>query len=238
MADIYCNDLTLTGPKEELERFCELFKNFDNQFTYQAIIPAPDGLDIPESSAKPYAIALYLYQTAAGNINNLDIELIRKWDPENSFGLLSQDGNWAENAMYKVLEGYNKYREQINEYKVSGVLCDKCPKANNFLHTREELYRFGEQLIRNRAETGRETWYDWNCANWGVKWDAGDCNQVEICGDYISLLFTSVGDAPKKVLQAITERFPLLKLTDEIDCAGICQWTITGENGQLFVSDF
>lgn len=233
----YCfNHLTLTGPKEELERFREMFEEYDYEFTYQAIIPAPDGLDIPESSEKPYAIALYLYQTAAGNINNLDPELIRKWDPQDPLGLFALEGGWAEDAIDKISAEYQNRYEHIKRYKISGVPCDKCPSSSSMIKTREQLYKFGEQLIRNKAETGSDTWYSWNCDHWGVKWDAGDHNEVEILGKYITLEFTSPWGPPDKVLQAIAERFPMLTLSDEVDCEGAGRWTIEGENGKITVA--
>lgn len=238
MANYCSNKMTLTGPQEELERFRELFKDFDYQFTYQAIIPQPAGLDIPSGSANKTAIALYLYQTAANDdIRNLDIELIRKWDKDNSYGLLDQNGDWAKDAMEKVVAEYGKHRKKIAQYDISGIPCATPPKADDWPSSREQLYKYGEQLIRNVAETGYETWYEWNCANWGVKWDAGDSNEVEICGECIFLPFSSPWGPPDKVFKAITEQFPELTLTVEIDCEGTGCWTITGKAGELSASE-
>lgn len=237
MPNICNNRMTLTGPMEELERFRELFKGFDYQFTYQAIIPQPVGLDVPESSDKPYAVALYLHEMASNGSKTLDTELMRKWDKVSAFGLFTADGNLAADAMKKVSDQYEQYRDNINRYKSTGVACDKCPTSGEWIRSREQLCKLGEQLVFNKATTGSESWYDWNCENWGVKWDAGDCDEVEICGNEISLYFTSPWGPPNKVFMAIIEQFPKLSLTVEVDCEGTGRWTITSENGVLVESD-
>jgi hypothetical protein len=39
--------------------------------------------------------------------------------------------------------------------------------------------RMGEQALQALAETGHATWYSWNIAHWGTKWNAYDFSVVE-----------------------------------------------------------
>jgi hypothetical protein len=59
-------------------------------------------------------------------------------------------------------------------------------------------------------------WYNWNCSNWGVKWDAGSAD-LDIYRDdqnraSVSVTFDSPWGAPIEVFHAICEQFPTLDI--------------------------
>ena len=68
-----------------------------------------------------------------------------------------------------------------------------------------------------------ETWYNWNCANWGVKWDAKmNMDELEIsdhadgCSS-VSYSFDTAWGTPTEVFQALTKKYPHLEFSIEFE---------------------
>jgi hypothetical protein len=58
-------------------------------------------------------------------------------------------------------------------------------------------------FMRAYRECGHCDWYDWNCANWGTKWNAYDCNRIAQ-----SLVeFDTAWSHPRPVIDALAARF-------------------------------
>lgn len=238
MANICCNDMTLTGPKSELERFRELFKKYDYEFTYRGIFEMPESLDIPASSEREMAMIYALYTMANGDIHNIPIKNFKKYDSYNYYGMIARNGRYSKDATQKLQELYNGIKKRIEHYPLLGTPCDKCPTGNENISTREELLKFGETILHNLLEYGYADWYGWSNAVWGVKWDAGEGGEVEIYDDCISLSFTSPWGPLDGVFAKIVEDFPQLTLVVEVDCEGAGYWTIHGENGKMWEDNF
>ena len=89
--------------------------------------------------------------------------------------------------------------------------------------------------IKHEMATGMG-WYNWNCRNWGTKWETNDdhgmleieTNLPNLIGDY-SLVYrvTSAWSPPTEALDSLAEQFPtatiLLDSVDENDC-----WAMAG----------
>jgi len=64
----------------------------------------------------------------------------------------------------------------------------------------------------NLEKYGSESWYDWACANWGTKWDAGDVLLTRFNPRIVELTFVTAWGPPGPVVEAIHEQFPKLSI--------------------------
>ena len=69
-----------------------------------------------------------------------------------------------------------------------------------------------KQLIQNFKafeETAYYNWYDWNLTNWGVKWDAKDC-QIKELSDFNTLIysFDSPWGCPEQFVRELSKMYP------------------------------
>jgi hypothetical protein len=65
------------------------------------------------------------------------------------------------------------------------------------------------QNLKAHEETGYYNWYDWNVANWGVKWDASNCSLKEL-QDFNTLIFEfeSPWDSPIQFVMELSKLYP------------------------------
>lgn len=60
-----------------------------------------------------------------------------------------------------------------------------------------------------REDRDKPNWYDWNCENWGTKWNAYQCEIIEDCtGEYNDMLeirFTTAWGVPDKWVKRLAE---------------------------------
>ncbi len=50
-------------------------------------------------------------------------------------------------------------------------------------------------------------WYNWNCENWGTKWNAYDCKQIDG-----GVQFDTAWSAPRPVIEKLSQMFPDVKI--------------------------
>jgi hypothetical protein len=133
---------------------------------------------------------------------------------DDSVNLYLGDGNFDFNAivpMPKELVGttspsYIQTQQELddmwndfNRRKVGGQLTDweqKTDKPFRIGITKE----YSNYLI---AKFGADNWYNWQCSNWGTKWNAND---VFISDNVIS--FNTAWSAPVPIFVALSEKFP------------------------------
>ena len=64
-----------------------------------------------------------------------------------------------------------------------------------------EEVRKSPDMLGDQDRT-KPNWYDWNCENWGTKWNAYECEIIEDCiGEYNDMLeikFTTAWGVPDK----------------------------------------
>lgn len=70
-----------------------------------------------------------------------------------------------------------------------------------------EVIRYGQQLLKNGRKYGYETWYEWRLDHWGVKWDV-DPARLEIVEDELKIRWESPWSSPTPVIRMISEKVP------------------------------
>ncbi|MBM6583843.1 hypothetical protein ILT44_26950 [Microvirga sp. BT689] len=58
--------------------------------------------------------------------------------------------------------------------------------------------------------TGYESWYDWRCDNWGVKWNSSAFRQIALTPSTFEFGFTTPWALPTPIFEALSKAFPLL----------------------------
>jgi hypothetical protein len=74
----------------------------------------------------------------------------------------------------------------------------------------EEKARHAEYL----KKYGAVNWYDWNCRNWGTKWNAYDTESVETFEGGLKFKFNTAWSPPTTWLVATAQLYPSLKFMD------------------------
>lgn len=104
--------------------------------------------------------------------------------------------------------------------------------AEHNISTREELQEFfrnkddkdyeaaGRQYHENIQKYGFTTWYDWNCANWGTKWNAYDVSVVREDDERAFITFLTAWSFPEPIFDALFDKFEDLSFTGIIDEEG------------------
>ena len=72
----------------------------------------------------------------------------------------------------------------------------------------EALYERGSKYIYLADTYGYRDWYDWRCANWGTKWNAGDC-EIYTNG---TVRFNTAWAPPVPVIKKIFEDNPKTRI--------------------------
>ena len=97
---------------------------------------------------------------------------------------------------------------------------------------------FAKGLIQNLKaleETGYMEWYKWCCDNWGVKWDASDCEVKNELPDFNTIIysFNSPWGCPETFVRELSELYPTA--TFEMVSGSIendCHYEFTCEDGK------
>lgn len=232
------NYMTLTGPRADLARFCELFRMSNYEFTYEAFIPTPLDLEIPLLHEDVYTRCIFFYLRMNAKEygkppKGVDTETIQKWDKDNEYGLLDGSGQWSKNAWDYIdawFRSFGPYRN--NPFDLTYEDCE-CPKKDcGMLYLYEEMYALGERLISNKATYGYYNWAEFHEAKWGDKWNANTSMPIELKKDKVTFTFISGRNVPN-ILKAIMKEFPSLTLLDEIQSDGYPPEGYKGENGVL-----
>jgi hypothetical protein len=110
----------------------------------------------------------------------------------------------------------------------------------------ENLDNFLPKILHDLA-TGDE-WYEWNCRNWGTKWEIGDkaTLDLEVMGELsfddkpvensLELVYAmySAWSPPVEALNSLAEQYPTIKISlssiDENDCFAMSAFWQDGNN--------
>jgi len=119
--------------------------------------------------------------------------------------------NWCSNAL--VVKGPKKdldaFKATLNQKDASGEMCEFSfaqtvpPPANLF---RGDL---GEKERKECEAKGIPTWYDWQSANWGVKWDCCDV-KVSVTPNAVKIWFDTPWAPPLAWFSNFAAKFPNL----------------------------
>lgn len=72
----------------------------------------------------------------------------------------------------------------------------------------DEAIKLGKQYLRNVADYGCTTWYEWRIKNWGTKWPAG-----EIVVNENSVEFDTAWSFPTPIVLRLSELFPDINIS-------------------------
>lgn len=101
-----------------------------------------------------------------------------------------------------------KYLAGINERGFGGYKSSEHYKMMEKMKTEnpkrfEETIESGRVYLRNVANYGAPTWYEWSCDNWGTKWNAYEVGQHDNIVE-----FQTAWAAPHPVIERLAEVFP------------------------------
>ena len=100
-----------------------------------------------------------------------------------------------------------------------------------------ESWSMEEKLAHDMKFTG-EGWYDWNCRNWGTKWEArGVLEQEDEDGKYLRYQFDTAWSPAEGAFRAMVEQHPELSFT--FRCEEEQGWGVEyeSEDGELTVTN-
>ena len=97
----------------------------------------------------------------------------------------------------------------MNDMRVSGADVE----VLSFIEDNKTNGEFCFKTLMPEPEyTNSEQWFDWRCANWGVKWDVdGDVDVQKIDEGFYRLYFTTPWEAPLGWFKTVAAKYPKLK---------------------------
>ena len=100
---------------------------------------------------------------------------------------------------------------------IDGVRCEKWIEIDG-----KSIPVTKETLKELKQKYGADNWYDWNCKNWGTKWDACEPNICHNDIDYFAVSFETAWNPPINWIDNIMQDFPDLCFTLEYEepCMG------------------
>ena len=99
---------------------------------------------------------------------------------------------------------------------IDGKRCKKWRKIDG-----KEVEVTEKELTILREKYGADNWYDWNCKNWGTKWDACSPTISHNDIDYFAVSFDTAWSPPINWIDNIMQDFPDLSFTLEYEEPGI-----------------
>lgn len=87
---------------------------------------------------------------------------------------------------------------------------------NHFIPQPDNIFRdnLDSETRKRLEEEGIPNWYDWNCTNWGTKWNA-HCNSVESHKDYVTYNLETAWAFPSPVIKKMIDKYPNLSFEIE-----------------------
>lgn len=77
----------------------------------------------------------------------------------------------------------------------------------------KKIWDIGVTAVDNLYKYDATTWYDWCCENWGTKWNASECTEVDENAKSIS--FQTAWSTPFPVMKRLSEMFPNIEIRTE-----------------------
>ena len=109
--------------------------------------------------------------------------------------------------------GYELYKEYLSSLSLmmSPEDCNAL-KAEYLAKVADdpEVFELGKQYYENQKEYGATTWYDWSIYNWGTKWNAYDCIEVDADSKYLQ--FNTAWSSVPNILALLSEEFPEVRM--------------------------
>jgi hypothetical protein len=92
--------------------------------------------------------------------------------------------------------------------------------TNPVTHTDEEPIFSFWNIVKPETQEEYDSyrdqgWYDWNCANWGCKWDAGDVEVIDESPGHWHLRFETPWSTATEALVALSNQHPNVTIHNE-----------------------
>ena len=137
---------------------------------------------------------------------------------ENELSIIA-DGDDQEALLKKLTK---RLESEDSEFDFNNLIpspdWDNTPNEDGELPSEVEEIRNSNGLlvmsVKKFPTSGKsdERWFNWNCENWGTKWNAFDVTrEVGEYGDYVKYYFGTAWSAPKEILIALKEQYPDLQ---------------------------
>lgn len=183
------NALTLEGADAQIEQLLTFIQDDSEgigSIDFEKIIPMPKELDIETSLSEDDAIYMYL---AAVNPRMPNMGAA-KWPQET----------------------YLKVAEQIGGCRGQDYAVQSQAEIKEILKFEKQgsLLKLGKRLVENYQKYGCGDFDEWRVKNWGVRWNAWDCDYDD---DLHKLTFSTDHAAAVSIVQKLSEQFPDVKLT-------------------------
>lgn len=107
------------------------------------------------------------------------------------------------------LKEYREYLKAVDREINPWATRMEIPSLREFAEktgTDYETIIMGKQYFDNMVNYGAPTWYEWSIENWGSKWNAYDCVEVEPESRYLQ--FTTAWSCVEPVIAELSKRFP------------------------------
>ncbi len=80
----------------------------------------------------------------------------------------------------------------------------------------DDEWKAGRQAFRNIQQYGFPTWYEWSINNWGTKWNAYDCIELEDVSEEMNEpCFNTAWSAPHPILSKLAQMYPDVEIEHE-----------------------
>ncbi|MDO5556344.1 MAG: hypothetical protein Q4G09_07060 [Clostridia bacterium] len=178
----------VTASKEVLDA---LYNYKKKEVTYKKLIPMPKRLNLTEGSIKNSAITYAFLQKS-------EKERIR---------IVKMLCNKKLKETKTLFQNFLKYQDNFEELKKMNK--EFKPKDEEIALKIRTFKQLGEIYLKNIAEYGYATWYEWAINKWGTKWDAYDSIGTPESGE---LEFLSAWNPPNGIVKKLFEKFPEEKI--------------------------
>ena len=186
------NDAEKRVAEEQFKDFVKESINLDEgTFTLGGVCPMPESLNITSGTTTENGMAF--------------IDWVENNKPEHIDKMLEYA--WLSQEINKKWSAKKKRDEACK------LLAEKGGKDG--LDALEE----GRKGLYNLENYGYKDWYGWCCANWGTKWDVGECEILDYDKEdpMLRLQFDTAWSPPMEWLQKATEKYPFLQFCMHVE---------------------
>lgn len=126
----------------------------------------------------------------SGSRSNKGIEMVKNYLENMPEELKSKEGTYEE-----FLEDLRNHSADISDEE------------------EKKTWDIGVTAVDNLHKYGAPTWYEWCCKNWGTKWNAFECTEVN--ENVKSISFQTAWSTPFPIMKKLSERFPDIEIRTE-----------------------
>ncbi len=125
-----------------------------------------------------------------GSITNKGIEMVKNYLESMPEKLKGKEGTYEE-----FIADLRNHSTDISDEK------------------EKKIWDVGVTAVSNLYQYEAPTWYEWRCKNWGTKWNACECTEVDENAKSIS--FQTAWSTPFPVMKRLSEMFPNIEIRTE-----------------------